>query len=97
MGADFILYTINKNTKNGVKTWYAKKLKEVRQYYGEQSYTGSLCETPGVTIIDKFFPDRVAAEQYLQDNCVKWENALVVSYRRADGVPAYILGALVSC
>lgn len=53
--------------------------------HGHAGYTGTIAESPGLTIEDQEFPTEDAAREWLEENARKWENTLAVHVQAPDG------------
>ncbi len=90
-----VVYAPNK-TKKDVKAAFEAYQREAA-YEDGHSYSGRLNMCPGLEFHDsKIFPDYNSAENYLQEKCQKWENAIAVRYKDGDNVH-WLIGGSCSC
>jgi hypothetical protein len=64
-------------------------------YEHGHGYSGSWAEASGLSVLDEFFESRDEAEDWLDEHCQKWQDALAVQYSASDG-PRWAIGALCS-
>lgn len=60
--------------------------------YGHGGYTGTIAESTGLTITNKVFKDRDAAESWLEENAEKWGDTLAVRVEPEEGKPFWLFG-----
>lgn len=60
--------------------------------HGHSGYSGSFAEADGVELRPEEFDTLEAAEEWLDENCQKWEAALIVRVKNGP----YVMGAQCS-
>jgi hypothetical protein len=86
MGAEYCTFYPRGETPEEIRKEFYAKQEELCEEQGRDAYAGHLGICPGLDIEDKVFNSEQEAEEYLEDNCIKWENALAVSYKQAGQV-----------
>ncbi len=92
MGAEFNFTTKATNGQD-LKSWFSEIQEEARYDYGHRGYTGSWAEAQGIEIAAPAFEQLEDAEDWLVENCKKWESALAVRV----GYDLWAVGAWCSC
>lgn len=92
MGAEFNFETLMGKTAEEVRKEGLEVIDQAAWDYGHAGYTGSFAEAQGVELRPEKFPTAEAAEEWLSENCQKWEAALIVQV--IDG--PYVMGAWCS-
>lgn len=96
MGANFQTMTLAGTlTRNQVEEAFALAQDQDR-YENGHSYSGGFGMATGISFPPVTFRDVRSADDWLDENCVKWEDALCVTYTTADGVTHWRIGALCS-
>lgn len=97
MGAEFQTYRIVATSKADVKAKYESLRKQAQYDHGHAGYTGTLAEDSGLDIREESFATADEAEDWISDNCWKWEDTLAVRVGPANnGVQTWLLGGLYS-
>jgi hypothetical protein len=75
MGAEFQMEICE---RDDVKVFGEEVMEQARYDHGHGGYSGTFAECHGVTITGKEFASLTDAQEYLEENCEKWENILAV-------------------
>ena len=95
MGADFNAMTVlGQNKKKAEKEF--KKAQKDDLYSNGHEYSGGFGMAPGLEFVDKTFKTHEEADEWLCENCQKWESAKAVSYKGDDGKLNFLIGAWCS-
>ncbi|ESX17895.1 hypothetical protein X766_16015 [Mesorhizobium sp. LSJC255A00] len=94
MGANFKTQSFDgKLSKKELETAF-ERVQDQDRYENGHSYSGGFGMARGLQIADKTFRDREIAEEYLDSNCEKWEEAIAVVYTDKDGAKKWLIGAV---
>ena len=81
MGAQSDSFTIEgEKTDLEIREAFDNHAAQCRYDYGHAGYTGTMAETPGVTIVKQTFASADEAYDYGDQNAQKWEDALACRY-----------------
>jgi hypothetical protein len=95
MGAWLDVIKVNEINRDAVKIKFQKYQDSARYSNGNDGYTGTLAECPGLDFKRGLFTP-LGAQKYLGNNCQKWENAIAVLVLD-DNKMYYLIGGLCSC
>ena len=91
MGANFVTLSYH-GTKKEITTRFEKD-QERDRYENGHSYSGGIGMARGLTFIDLEVDTEEQATAWLDEHCVKWDNALAVKIKGSD---MWIVGAVCS-
>jgi len=93
MGASFISRAIQETERPQITKKFNEIVDACIYEYGHNSYNGTFSTMEGLTIkIDKVFPTRDSAEDYIADNTEKWGNAMAVTVKEDNKEPYTLIG-----
>lgn len=81
-------------TAKQVEKAHDQLVKQAQYDHGHAGYSGTFAESPGVTVSSLEFDNEEEAEEYLNENTKKWENAIAV---RIKGTDTWVIGGVFSC
>lgn len=97
MGAEFSIFTVKGGNKLHVERRF-KARQDKDAYEMGHSYSGGFNMANGILVREHLkFKSYEEAEQYLCDNCKKWEEAIAVMYRNNAGQLVWLVGARLAC
>jgi hypothetical protein len=94
MGAENQTYRVKAKNLTDLKEKYNELVEEACFYHGHGGYTGTIAESPGLTVTSQVLSES-EAEDWLFDNAKKWEDTLAVKIK--DTEEDWILGGCYSC
>jgi len=93
MGASFISRAIQETERPQITKKFNEIVDQCIYEYGHNSYNGTFSTMEGLTIkIDKVFPTRDSAEDYIAENTEKWGNAMAVTVKEDNKEPYTVIG-----
>ena len=90
MGANFATYNAGplSQTRDQLNDWYKEACRAAAWSCGNE-YSGEINMTSGLGVDSRAFPSVSAAEDYLDETCQKWGNAIAVRVVPEDGSPGH--------
>jgi hypothetical protein len=93
MGAQFNLQILKATNDEAAKAEALEVIEQAAYDHGHAGYSGSFAECADVTLrTSPTHEGKAEAEEWLEENCQKWENALIVKTDRGT----YLMGAWCS-
>jgi hypothetical protein len=93
MGANFETMALDgKLDREAVRKKFAE-VQDQDRYENGHSYSGGFGMASGLMFIDDEFPDAASARDYLDEHCVKWEEARAVWFKHG-GDANWMIGAI---
>lgn len=94
MGASFQTMTIDgKQQRKEVETLFVEAQDRDR-YENGHSYSGGFGMATGLVFEDRTFDNREQAEKFLDEVCVKWEDARAVTFLNENKEATWLIGAM---
>lgn len=101
MGAQYINAFIDgQATEDEIDSWLSNQQDEDNSYNGHQEgYSGDWQTVSGIVLVkNPLFNSLDQAEEYIQDNAVKWQNGIACYYYSPDGITINtVLGCWAAC
>lgn len=95
MGAEFCTMTVKGQDKKKAQKEF-KAEQESDLYENGHSYSGGFGMAQGLEFESKTFETEDEADEWLCENCKKWEAAKAVSFKGDDGKLNFLIGAWCS-
>ena len=103
MGANFQCYTLQAapgadelpDTIAKVRSIYTQAVAAAEYDHGHDAYNGTISTTSGIDVRtgeDSTFPSKASAIEYLEDEAVKWGEAIAVRYVDDTGHLRWLMG-----
>jgi len=94
MGVEFQDETVTAKNEKELRMVYETLIEDAAHEYGHGSYSGTIKEGSGLTIL-KIELSRDEAIKYIATNAKKWEDTLAIKV--IDKVDTWVLGGWYSC
>lgn len=95
MGATFETYIVKNIKSNPDLEKEHDRLREEAQYdHGHSGYSGTIAESPGLTIISLPYNTKEDAEEGIHEQARKWKNSLAATWKGAEG--EWLIGGVYS-
>ena len=94
MGANFCTMSVpTSHSREAVRQQF-RAAQDADRYENGHSYSGGFGMATSLLFVEGLlFPSVTEAEHYLQEHCVKWEDAQAVKHNTLDGVEMWLIGA----
>jgi hypothetical protein len=97
MGAQMSTRTYKIADQKTVEAKFDDACEEARYEYGHGGYTGTIAEFGAIgSWKDLLLPSANEAEDYIDENHEKWDDAMAVSFKTEDGSFGWVVGGWVS-
>jgi hypothetical protein len=93
MGAQFQAMSVKDGSRDNIRKLF-EAAQDKDRYENGHSYSGGFGMADGLKFDERSpFAGAREAEAWLDENCVKWENAIAVRFNTAEGETMWMIGA----
>ena len=84
MGSSFEVYEVTANNDLELEVKYVSLVEKALYDHGHSGYSGTIAESPGLTVVTEYSGDSVSSEEYIMENAKKWENSLAIQIKGSN-------------